>query len=265
MQDQDRKDGMTRRSMLLGAGKLAVGTAVAGAGGVALAPPARAAVTPPPWPYKKLDPEEVGEIAYQQWYTGLCANAVMTGIFSPLRKSVGEPYASFPIEAFVWGHGGVVGWGTMCGTMLGAAVCTNLICGPGVNKGGEQVVNEVINYYQATELPTYQPKNPKLAVAPATSRSESPLCHVSVGKWMKKTNNGFWSAERKDRCARLAANVAIRTAMYLNEFADGKFQQEHKLPPAAINMTGQRNCFECHGGSIPHVPTKGNPTPDSKT
>ena len=60
---------------------------------------------------------------------------------------IGEPYTSFPVESFVWGHGGVVGWGTMCGTMLGAAVAANLIAGPGVNKTGERITNEVIHYY----------------------------------------------------------------------------------------------------------------------
>ncbi len=256
-------DGMmSRRCMLQSAGRLAVGTvAVAALPGTGLVPSARAADTRQPWPYKKLDPAEVGEITYNQWYSGLCMNAVLTGLFTPLRKSVGEPYTSFPIESFVWGHGGVVGWGTMCGTLLGASTATNLICGPGVAKDGEQIVNEVIHYYAGTQLPTFKPKSAKIAAQIPMSQSDSPLCHISVGKWMKRTNHGFFSAERKDRCARLTANVAMETARRLNEWSDGKFKAEHKLPAMVYNVTAQHNCSECHGSSVPDVITTGNPPP----
>jgi hypothetical protein len=253
---------VSRRWLLSSAGTLAGAAAVAGASGAALLPRrAEAKETPLPWPYKKLDLEEVGELAYNQWYTGLCTNAVLTGIFAPLRKSVGEPYTSFPIDSFVWGHGGVVGWGTMCGTMLGATIATNLICGPGVLKG-EQVANEVIHYYSETKLPLYQPKNPKISTAIETSRSNSPLCHVSVNRWMEKTNRGFWSPERKDRCARLAADIAMKTASLLNDYADGKFKASHTIPALAYNVTAQHNCNECHGAKVPEVVTAGNPAPE---
>jgi len=253
---------MTRRCLLERAGKLAVGTvAIAAAGGAGLPSRAEAKVTPAPWPYKKLNPEEVGEITYDRWYSGLCMNAVLTGLFAPLRKAVGEPYESFPVESFVWGHGGVVGWGTMCGTLLGASIATNLICGQGVAKDGEQVVNEVIHHYASTELPTYKPRSPKVAADIPTSQSNSPLCHISVGKWMKKTDRGFLSPERKDRCARLAANVAMVTARHLNDWSDGKFKAEHKLPAMVYGITGQHNCVECHRDAVPRPSLNGNPPP----
>ena len=40
--------------------------------------------------------------------------------------------------------------------------------------------------------------------------SNSPLCHVSVGKWMKKSGYALGSPERKDRCARVTASVAYK-------------------------------------------------------
>jgi hypothetical protein len=251
----------TRRSLLTSAGRLAVGTAAlaVSGGGAGLLATAAARETKLPWPYKKLNPDEVGEITYDRWYTGLCTNAVLTGIFTPLRKSVGEPYTSFPVDSFVWGHGGVVGWGTMCGTMLGASIASNLICGPGVAKGGEQVANEVIHFYAGNDLPTFKPRSPKIAADIPTSRSDSPLCHVSVGTWMKKAQRGFWSAERKERCARLAANVAIQTAKHLNDWADGKFKAEHVLPALTYDITAQHNCADCHGENVPTPVTIDNP------
>lgn len=254
---------LSRRDILLGAGKLAVGAAgiaVVSAGGLNPLSKVEAKETPLPWPYKKLDPDEVAEIAYNHWYTGLCMNAVLTGILTPLRKKVGEPYTSFPIDSFVWGHGGVVGWGTICGTMLGAATATNLICGPGVAKTGEQIANEVIQWYSETDLPIYTPKSPKAEVK-VKSKSDSPLCHISVDRWMKKADRGFWSPERKDRCARLSADVAVHTVKLLNEWADGKFKAEHKLPALVYNVTAQHDCADCHGGKVPEVNTKGNPAP----
>lgn len=252
---------MTRRCLLNCAGTLAVGTAALAAPGSRILATAQAKATPLPWKYKKLDPAEVGEITYNQWYAGFCMNACMTGLLKPLQKSVGEPYTSFPIESFVWGHGGVVGWGTMCGTMLGATCATNLIAGPGPLKTGELIANEVIHYYSNTELPIYKPKNPKLAFDPPTSKADSPLCHVSVGKWTTRTNHGFWSPERKERCARLTADIAIKTAVLLNDWADGKFKQTNPVPAVQYAITAQHNCDECHGGKIPDVVTTGNPAP----
>ena len=261
MGDATRADAtMTRRCLLGCAGKLAVGTAalaVGGGSGVLAAAPAKE--VPTPWPYRKIDPEAAAAIAYDRWYTGLCMNAVLTGLVTPLRASVGEPWASFPADAFVWGHGGVVGWGTMCGSILGASVVANLVCGAGPMRGGEQVVNELVHFYADTELPTFRPKNPRIAAAPPLSRSDSPLCHVSVGKWMKKTQRGFHSPERRDRCARVSATVAMQTARYLNEFADGKFKPRHKFPVALHAITAQGNCAECHSGAVPEPGTMGNP------
>jgi len=230
----------SRRELLTGTGKLAIGAALISAGGAALVSNAEARVKYP-WPYKKVDPDRAAEIAYENWYKGFCCYAVASGILVPLREMVGEPYTSFPIEAVKWGHGGVIGWGTMCGTLLGAGFAISLAAG----HPGEKVLNEVIHWYSETELPIYKPKNPK-AVFKATSVSNSPLCHISVGKWMAKEGVKFFSPQRKDRCARLAADIAAETARLLNAWADGRFKPAH-APQAKIHqMTAQNNCGDCH-------------------
>ncbi|MEW6409181.1 MAG: C-GCAxxG-C-C family (seleno)protein [Nitrospirota bacterium] len=262
LEEKNEIKRLSRRGLLMGAGKIAVGAtgiAVVSAGWLGLLSKAAAKEAPKlPWPYKKLDIQEVGEIAYSNWYKGFCCYAVASGILIPLQKKIGEPYTLFPVESLVWGHGGVVGWGTLCGTMLGSSIATSLICGPGVAKDGEQIANEVIHWYADTELPIYTPKHPKAEVK-VKSKSNSPLCHVSVGRWMKKADRGFWTPERKDRCARLSADVAMQTVKLLNEWAEGKFKAGHKLPALVHNITAQHNCMECHGGKVPEVNTKGNP------
>jgi len=256
------KEKLSRRDIILGTGKLAVGAAgiaVVSAGGLNLLSKADAKETPLPWPYKKLDPDEVAEITYHNWYKLLCGAAVISGIFTPLKKKIGEPYTSFPLDSFIWMHGGVVGWGTMCGTQMGAAVAANLIAGPGVYKNGEKIANEVIQWYTDTDLPIYVPKKPKITANIPKSKSGSPLCHVSVNKWMKAADKGFWTPERKDRCARLSASVAAHTVKLLNEYwENGKVESDLKLPAMIYNTTAQHNCSDCHGTKVPEVNTKGN-------
>jgi hypothetical protein len=41
---------------------------------------------------------------------------------------------------------------------------------------------------------------------------------------MEKEGVKFFSPERKERCARPAADVAMKTAFLLNDWADGKYK-----------------------------------------
>ncbi len=237
---------LSRRDLIIGAGKIAAGAAVVTAGGLTLSSKVMAR-TAHEYKYVKLDPERVGQIAYENWYKNFCSYAVASGLIEPLRKEVGGPYNHFPLEITRFAHGGVVGWGTMCGTLFGAGVASNLIAG----MDGEEITNDVIAYYASTELPLYKPKNAKLDRTPELSRSNSPLCHVSVGKWMKRSGKQFFTAERKDRCARLAADVAMHTTMLLNAWHDGSYEPKHGSQAKTHNMTAQNNCTECHGSNVP--------------
>lgn len=237
---------VTRREALIGAGKVAVGAAIVTAGASSLITPNKAFAAKFPWGYKKLDLQEVGEIAYNAWYGKFCCQSVVEGIIRPLQKSIGEPYASLPLDAFKWGHGGAVGWGTLCGTMTGAGIATGFIAG----HEGEAILNDVIAWYADTELPLYKPAHPKATIK-NVNQSDSPLCHISVGKWMKKEGVKFFSPERKDRCARITADVAMKTAALLNEWADGKYKPTHGSNVKDHGITTQLNCMECHGDDVP--------------
>lgn len=250
----------SRRGLILGAGAFALGASIANFKGFISSAEAKGGTTEKwPWPYEKLDPEKTAELAYNEWYRIYCGGAVISSIFSQLAEKVGEPYKSFPIDGFVFLHGGFAGWGTICGVPAGSNIVTNLIVGPGVGKTGELMGSEITQWYAENPMPVYVPKNPKITAKIPQSVSHSPLCHVSVNRWMKTADKGFWTPERKDRCARLAASGAYRTVELLNQWKDGKYVTVGEIPAVKYAVTAQHNCTDCHGSKVPTVNTKGNP------
>jgi hypothetical protein len=252
-------EGMARRRVLVGTGALAVGAALAQFGGLIGSAEATGGSTEKwPWPYVKLDPAETAEICYNEWYRVFCGSAVINSVFSQLREKVGEPYKSFPADAFVFLEGGQMGWGTICGSPAGANIVANCIIGPRISGAheGHQIAADLMQWYSETALPVYMPKKPKITEKILTTTSDSPLCHLSVGKWMKASGYPLKSAERKDRCARVAASTAYRLVELLNAWKDGKYVSSGDFSCAKeFGITGQFNCGDCHGADVPEPPT----------
>ncbi len=236
---------LSRRDFLMGSlGGIAI---VSGFSGIVI--PEQVSAAKYPWGYKKLDPDKVAEMAYENFFKGYCCYAVSSAIILSLQKEIGEPYTLLPVDAFKFGHGGVIGWGTICGTLLGAGLATSFAAG----KEGEEILNDVMNWYSNTELPIYMPRVAKSSIK-NRSKSNSPLCHVSVNKWMTKEGVPFKSAQRKERCARLAADVAKKTVSLLNQWVDGKFEMQNDSQVALYSTTTQHNCTDCHGSKVPSPP-----------
>ena len=250
--------GVTRRKILAGTGALAAGAALAQFTGVLGSAEAKSASAKKwPWPYKKLDPAKTAEIAYNEWYRVFCGAAVINSVFTQLAEKVGEPYKSFPNDAFVFLEGGQVGWGTICGSPAGANIVANLIIGPRIAGAaeGHHIATDIMQWYSETKLPTYKPQKARLKGKMTTTISESPLCHISVGKWMKATDKALKSPERKDRCARVAASTAYRLVELLNDWHDDDYESTSDFSSAKENgITGQFNCTECHGDDVPEAP-----------
>lgn len=217
-----------------------------------------------PWPYVKLDPAETAEIAYQNWYNLGCGGTVMFSIFDQLAKKVGEPFKSFPVESFAIYEGGIAGWGTTCGSVNGAGTVISLIVGPPTwEDRSKTITSDIFDWYSHTNMPVYVPLKPhanKNSIQHTVS--DSPLCHVSVSKWMKKANAALSSEERKDRCARVSASVAYKVVQYLNMIHDDKFDKEHAnwSGPVKAGTTAQYNCADCHGKNVPKPPMPKKPT-----
>ncbi len=257
---------LSRRSLLINAGKCAVGvagiTAIASAmpGFVSKAEALGGSSEKWPWPYVKLDPDKTAELAYKEWYRVFCGAAVISSVFNQLREKVGEPYNSFPIDSFIVLEGGMAGWGTICGSNAGANIVSNVIIGPRIAgpacEHGHSIGSSMMDWYSNTALPVFTPKEPKQKTAIIQTKSESPLCHVSVGKWMKASGFTLASAERKDRCARVAASVARKLVIDLNAWKDGTYKPTTAWSPGKdFGITAQQNCTECHGTNIPSAPT----------
>jgi len=254
------KEEMTRRELLTMAGAIGVGASLAGTGVFVSQAEAKAGRADKwPWPYVKLDPEKTAEIAYKEWYRVFCGAAVISSVFSQLREKVGEPYTSFPIDSFVFLEGGMAGWGTVCGSNAGANVVSNVIIGPRIAgpdcEHGHSVGSDMLQWYSETALPLFTPRKPKQMTKIAQTTSQSPLCHVSVGKWMKATGYALSSPERKDRCARVSASVAFKLVQDLNAWKDGKYEPKSSWAPGRdLGITAQQNCTECHGTDVPTPP-----------
>jgi len=206
----------------------------------------------------EADIQAAQEAAYENWYKYFCCYATASGIMNTSAEAGVEPYASYPLRAMEWGHGGGVGWGATCGTLTGAANSLGLIVGYGADgedKAVEGMINDLFNWYTETELPIFQPAEPKAQIT-SVNASDSPLCHVSVGKWMAKENVQFFSDPRKDRCARLSADVAAKALEFLNQWADGTFVAvaPSQAKKHEVQMPAQNNCTECHGDNIPTSP-----------
>ena len=264
-EEEKERTAMTRRSLLINAGKCAVG--IAGITALASAVPGLASRAEAvggttekwPWPYVKLDPDKTAEIAYNEWYRVFCGGAVISSVFSQLREKVGEPYKSFPVDAFVFLEGGTAGWGTICGSKAGANIVSNVIIGPRIAgpdcENGAQIGSEIMDWYANTALPVYVPKEPKQKTKIVQTTSQSPLCHISVGKWMKAAGYPFVSPERKDRCARVSASVAYQLVQRLNAWKEGKYESKASWAPVRdMGITAQQNCTECHGSNVPSAP-----------
>jgi len=84
---EGKKNCLSRRDALIGAGKLAAGAAIVTAGVHGLITPASASKPAAfPWGYKKIDPQLAGNIAFENWYKGFCCYELYP-VFWPLYRN----------------------------------------------------------------------------------------------------------------------------------------------------------------------------------
>ena len=255
------KSNITRKDFLVNAGKSAVGlTAVAGFSSLATTAVTRAnpKVAAWPWPYTTLDPDEIRIQAHYLYYNGkACCAGVFGALVEALAVATPDPWAGLPMEMMIYGGGGGAGWGVLCGTLNGAAALINLVTqSPDTNK----IITELWGWYDETMLPSdtanqfatdgrYLVHNYDDALP--QNISGSPLCHVSVTEWCNMANKKVGDTERKERCARIAGDIAAKTAELLNSFFAGTFTLTY-VDPAIVTQ-----CLGCHGsGDMYNVMTK---------
>jgi hypothetical protein len=224
------------RRAILNAGTVAVGGSILGGVGF-LAASKRTAV---PWPWKEIMPADVQERAYQSaWAKVACMYGTADAILGTLADKYGAPYDTFPIEATLYGSGGVAGIGSICGTINACGLLFSLFA-----KNQEDLFalcQEISLWYEKAQLPVYKPRNPKVDIPIIQSVAQSNLCHISSTKWANASGHGLLTQQHFERCNRLVADVAMQAVAMLNEYNAGKLAYREKL-----NSFSQ-GCLSCHG------------------
>jgi hypothetical protein len=191
------------------------------------------------WMYNPLDPDETAEIAYRNYQKGSCMYATFTSVVSQLADKLGEPYASFPIHMMKYGHGGIGGFGTVCGALNGTAALIGLLIAG--KKMQDSLITGLFRWYERSKLPAFRPQVPILDFTPSASYSNSTLCHASTTNWGKAAGYAVNSDERIERCRRLTGDVAARITLVLNEYCSNTY-----MTNGHDNET-VRKCMTCHG------------------
>jgi hypothetical protein len=246
---QNTLDRRQALGLLAGLGSLAAvggGTALlAGSGPETPAAAPKSTFAKVPWPYKPLDPEAVGQRAFEDYKKHHCMYGTFEAIAGSVAEKLGAPYTDFPFDMFTYGMGGVHGWGTLCGSLNGCAAAIQLF-----SANPEPLIDELYRWYQNTSLPDFDPKGMKFKSV--KSVAGSPLCHPSIAKWCEASDKKAYSPERSERCGVITASVARKCAMLLNDQAAGKFHAATAVDPRT------KACMGCHekGGPMENMRSK---------
>ncbi|MFO7933216.1 MAG: C-GCAxxG-C-C family protein [Bacteroidales bacterium] len=215
------------------------------------------------WKYDLLTPAVSARLAYTYYSEGSCMYATVRSVISQLAEKTGEPYSSFPYHMFKYGHGGIGGYGSVCGALNGAAALIGLL----ISEKGiqDRLIADIFQWYEKESFPTFSPANPVFDVTPARSLPNSILCHASNTKWSNDTGFHVSSNERKERCRRLTADVAQKVTTVLNEihadnYVANLYSEEtvntcvacHGKEGKVKNVSTRMSCNSCHSESMGH-------------
>jgi hypothetical protein len=193
------------------------------------------------WKYAPLDPDLTAELAYKYYPEGSCMYATIKSIISQLAEKFGEPYISFPVDLFKYGHGGVGGYGSICGSLNGTAALIGLFVTDSSVR--DKMILDIFRWYEQTPLPEFMPESPSNDYNPVSSISNSILCHTANTNWCKASGFKITSNERKEKCKRMTGDVVKKVTTALNELATGTYTSN------VITDETANTCLSCHGGT----------------
>ncbi|MFY3742870.1 C-GCAxxG-C-C family (seleno)protein [Anaeromyxobacter sp. Red801] len=206
----------------------------------------------------QLDAAKVRELAYQAYYNGGCCHGAFSGLIDHLSATVGQPFNLIPRTFGQFGAGGIAGYGSICGSILGGILIINSI----VSKADVRtnMLTDLMRWYEREAFPKYVP----VTIAPNEAGKTtldftnvaalqvvpgSHLCHASVSTWCAANAVSTKSADKLARCSRLTADVAGKVAEMLNAYlSTGTY-----AGPAAIDDTSA-GCLGCHGPATTFEP-----------
>ena len=254
--ERDLADGVSssgRRGFLAGAGTVAgiamLGDSV-GATSVGIGAPTAATdeIDSGPFPYEELDAERAKQLGRENYHAGMhCSEGSLNAIVTLLREKVGGPWNDVPTSASLWAKGGGIGWGSVCGAVVGANTAISIVYGRSKEGKMNAVSDELMRWYTQHPFPQYTPPTDAEGITKKLpkSRSGSILCHTSVTNWCKASGLASGSSERSERCSRLTGETAARAIELLNADAAGNLQGEvDSFTPATVRS--DKGCRSCH-------------------
>lgn len=291
---EETKNGLTRRSFLSNTAVGAIGLAAAGFAAGSLINPreaqaAQLGIGTTDFPHIHIDVEKVRQYGYFCYFQfGGCGSgssrALIQGFLDAHAAAGSDPkgWAQIPLQLYNWGAGGGMGkWGTLCGSLAGSLGVLNLMNlhnaplpapAPQFSLGTAVMEWYVQQNFPLANLdaPAYDTSlayggKPALAWPPIPngdvkghSVSDSPLCHISVSKWVAAANVKLGDKNtptfptqglKEDRCAKVTADTAAYTAFLLNEYLAGR------TPAAWAKPAAMAGCFDCHDTYSPATTT----------
>ena len=241
---QEKNHASSRRNLLAGSAALVAGGMLGGVVSANVTGPEQFSAEPPPlpWQWARLDPMEVGRLAYRTYFAGGCGHATYLAFLTLLREKVGYPWTTMPDKMMIHAAAGYGGHGTLCGTLGGTSLIINLVAYKDGDDVYRQIVDRLFYWYAEQEFPTDKFDDISEVPNQVRVKAMSPLCHTSVTKWMMAAGAKVDSKQKKERCAKVAGEVAQITTLALNEYFDGKW-----TPPVWQPSDEIAHCVRCHG------------------
>ena len=241
---KERNITRSRRNLLAGSAALVAGGVLGGVVSANTGSEATPGGAPPPlpWGWENMDPLEVGRRAYRAYFIAGCGHATYSAFLSSLREQVGYPWTTMPDKMMVHAAAGYGGHGTLCGALGGTSLIINLVAYKDGDNVYQQIVDRLFYWYAEQEFPSDKFDDLSSMPGQVKAKAMSPLCHTSVTKWMMAAGEKVDSMQKKERCAKVAGEVAYITTLALNEYFAGNWTPPVWKPSEAIS-----HCVRCHG------------------
>lgn len=191
-----------------------------------------------PWKYYSLNPQKTAQMAYDNYPGHGCMYAIVSSVISQLSQIYGAPYDQFPLNSLNYGHGGVGGYGSLCGALNGGAMLIGLFCH--AKKESDLMIKQLYQWYENTELPNFVPSNSKFPENLPVVFTRSVICHASVSTWCMKAKVSPDNPIRKERCRRLCGDVVKKVISIMEDYV------KNEVAPFAYTADDQK-CMQCHG------------------
>jgi len=198
----------------------------------------------------KLDTAAVKEAAYQLYYAGGCCHGSYRALLEHLATTVGAPFDLLPLDFGKFGAGGIGGYGSICGSLLGGVMIINhIVIDPDARSA---MMTDLLRWYEGNPFPAFVPKAIAEAekdltkdfsaanIASLQLAPKSHLCHASVSAWCAANGVSAGGSDKKARCARLTADVAGKAAEIINAYLAARAYKA--ADPDAVTAT----CVGCH-------------------